>query len=265
MSAVNGTATHCVGVELRHLPASEHVDADENFGHLSRVSPQKLRRSLQVRLPPAVVQQNAIANIEKVDILLVQLVLPLQLARVYDAVVPEHFAVRDRFVELLRELLGEENQHGDVVDRTLNVQEPPVEAAALRDRHQRSDGLVDALLGFQDLPEPLAAVGVLDDQSAQHEDAVPVSGVDPRQRRNRDEVVAEVAEVVDSRPELEAVVVPLGRPADEPANIPRCQRFSDARFTLTCHRGNCWPCRGTRTLSAECPHSPRTLAPLGGC
>uniref|UniRef100_A0A182JHV3 Uncharacterized protein n=1 Tax=Anopheles atroparvus TaxID=41427 RepID=A0A182JHV3_ANOAO len=200
-----------VGIHLRLLAAAEHVDADKHvLPALGAIVADVVLGALEMLPGPAVVQEDAVACQEERVVRTVQLVLPRQPAVLGDRVVPDHKTARDLSVAPLGQQAHEVAQQADLgrLQAALDVQQPAVELRNLRHTHQRVHHAHHELLRLQDVAQQLHA-GVLDDERADHLDAVLVRTVQPLERRDRDKVVAEVAEDVDRRPVVEPVVHPL--------------------------------------------------------
>lgn len=202
-----------VRAEFGHLAAAEHIDADEDARNGAGIVEElRVRGAAQMLGAPVVVEQNAVAGVVERAIVGVQFVLPVEAAVVQDAVVPDDERMRHGGVHLLAERAHEalQGRHAGGGQRAFDVEQPALEATVPGEMDERSDRCVRRGIGGEYLLEMRCAGGRLEDDGAEHTDAMPMGGLQPAERRQRDERVTEVAEVIDAGPMVEAVVIPFG-------------------------------------------------------
>lgn len=98
-----------------------------------------------------------------------------------------------------------------------DVQQPALEATVGGQMAEGVDGARDGVVVVQDGAQGASAVRRFGDDGAENAAAVTMGGLQPAERWYGDELVAEVAEVIDAGPVVEAVVVPFDGAVDEAA------------------------------------------------
>lgn len=206
-------ANHLRRLKTVELATPEGVPAEDVDPDVDIEGPVlgEFDRVPHVLLGPNVVQEDSVAVVEKELVQGVELVLPLELARFDDAVVPDDQIVGVVAVRAQTQIVDEFLEHFGVGERVLDVQQPPVEAKYLQDLGEGGGEDAHRVLVFEDLLAYFRAGLELGDQRAQDFHAVAVGGVDPAQRGDGDQVVAEVDEDVDVGPVVERVQVPQVR------------------------------------------------------
>lgn len=97
---------------------------------------------------------------------------------------------------------------------TLHIDQPTLEAEVLTETRECVDGASHVPLTMEHSVQPARAIVALDYVGAQHGHAVSMGGIYPAAGRNGNVLVTEVAEVIDTGPVHEAIVIVLLR-ADE--------------------------------------------------